>query len=144
MAKWVAARWSELKEKRLWYWIRVAAVIALGLWAGDWFAQTDAWIGWRRTCYKWLHNRVPLRPRPYATVLVLIEDDEYWGPQLSGRVPIRRDYLAKLVTSIATAHPAIIALDFKLDSPAGGTPTEYPEFANETDELARAIRELPP
>ncbi len=119
-------------------------VISLGVWAGDWIAHTDAWMGWRRSCYKWLHDRVPIKPHPYETTLVLIEDEEYWHGELSGRVPIRRDYLAKLVRAIAAANPAVIALDFKLQSPSPeGKPIEYPEYMKETDELAKAISEVP-
>ena len=56
-----------------------------------------------------------LRPiRPKRTALVLIGDDEYWGGELKRRVPIKRDYLAKLVNKLDQAQPELIVLDFIL------------------------------
>jgi CHASE2 domain-containing sensor protein len=144
MRKWFSAQWEELKQKPLGYWLRVVCVVGLGVWAGEWIAHTDIWMGWRRSCYRWLHDRVPIKPQPYATTLVLIGDEEYWRGELMGRQPIHRDYLAKLVTAIAAADPAVIALDFMLRSPTPeGESLESPEFVEETKKLVKAIREVP-
>lgn len=146
MPAWLSSHLKELSNKGVLYWIRVAGSVVLGIWAGDWVAHTDSWRGWRRSCYQFLQYVVPLRPHPYGTVLVLIKDQEYWRePGLfAHRTPIRRDTLAKLVTAIGAQGPAVIALDFNLESPSpDGNPIDEPEYASETDALATAIRELP-
>lgn len=144
MRKWLLAQLHELSEKPVRYWLRVAIFIGVGLWAGEWIAHQDIWMGWRRTCYQWLQNRVPLKPHPHATVLVLIGDEEYWGEELSGRVPLRRDYLAKLVAAVAAESPAVIALDFNLESPSvEGKQIDFPLYAKETEDLVKAISEVP-
>jgi len=143
MRTWLQARLHELGGKPIRYWIQAAIFIGIGLWAGEWIAHQNIWMSWRRSCYQWLHDRVPLKPQP-ASVLVLIGDDEYWDEELAGRVPINRGYLAKLVTAVAAESPAVIALDFNLESPSvEGKPIDYDQFAPETNDLARAIREVP-
>jgi CHASE2 domain-containing sensor protein len=146
MPGWLSSQLKELSEKGTFYWVRVAGIVVLGIWAGDWVAHTDSWRGWRRSCYQLLQYVNPLKPHPYGTVLVLIEDQEYWRePGLfAHRTPIRRDCLANLVRAIGAQDPAVIALDFNLESPSvEGNPIDEPEYAAETDKLVTAIRELP-
>jgi CHASE2 domain-containing sensor protein len=148
MGKWLTSQLKELSEKGIAYWFRVAVVVVLGVKAGDWVAHTDSWRGWRRACYQLSQSKIPpaFRPHPYVTVLVLIEDQEYWRePGLfAHRAPIRRDCLASLVRAIGAQSPAVIALDFNLESASpDGNPIDEPEYAAETDDLVAAIREVP-
>lgn len=143
MRKWFQAQLHELGGKPVRYWIHVAIFIGIGLWAGEWIAHQNIWMSWRRSCYHWLHDRVPLKPQP-ATVLVLIGDEEYWSEELAGRVPISREYLARLVTAVAAESPAVIALDFNLESPSvEGKPIDFDRYAKETNDLVKAISEVP-
>jgi CHASE2 domain-containing sensor protein len=147
MPGWLSSQLKELGEKRAFYWVQVAGIVILGIWAGDRIAHADSWRGLRRSCYQLLQYANPLKPHPYEIVLVLIEDQEYWRePGLfAHRTPIRRDCLANLVRAIGAQDPAVIALDFNLESPSvEGNPIDEPEYAAETDKLATAIRELPP
>jgi len=151
MRKWLSSQAEGLRKKRVWYWTRVALIIVAGLWVSDWIAKTGGWMKLRRSCSRALQDVAPIKPHPYATILVLIEDEEYWGlsePFRSGpfthRSPIRRDGLAKLVKAIAAEDPAVVALDLNLESPSpDGIPVDELEYAWETNELVKAIKEVP-
>jgi len=73
---------------------------------------------------------------------VVIGDDEYWNGELSARVPIKRDYLAKIVEALKEANAAVIALDFDLRSPSPvGEPVEFPDYLGETKQLLDAVKD---
>jgi CHASE2 domain-containing sensor protein len=74
------------------------------------------------------------------TTLVAIGDEEYYGPELAARKPLRRDYLARLVTRIAAAEPRLIAVDVDLRSPVpSGTSADFDDYADENRLLVAAL-----
>jgi CHASE2 domain-containing sensor protein len=143
MAAWIAKQWEALKGKGARYWAVALFVIGLGIWVGDKLAESCLWRDQRQKCYLWLNDRIPRKPHPQRTALVLIEDDEYWLGELAGRRPIHRDYLARLLSEVAKADAAVIALDFDLRSPSPkGTPREQPAYSAEADKLFNAVRDV--
>jgi len=134
---------SHLKRKGKWHWIWVIALIALGT-AGE--HLLDRYMVWERARYAASHyvQLLDVRPiRPRRTFLVLIGDDEYWNGELARRVPIKRDYLAKLVTALDKGEPEIIVLDFAFRSPTPQSGSqESTAYANETSCLLDAIRDV--
>ncbi|HUS10213.1 MAG TPA: CHASE2 domain-containing protein [Pyrinomonadaceae bacterium] len=134
-----------LKTIRFWfrnYWVRVVIIAILGIVLGEKVDDTELWINYRYHAYQLLQRLSPRKPHPQRTVLVLIGDNEYWsGKDLQARVPIKRDYLARLVDAAAAANAAAIALDFDLRSPSPeGNPLEFPEYQKETDALLLAVQ----
>lgn len=136
--RWFRTPLSWLKN----YWVRVVIIAIIGIGLGEKADDTELWIGYRYHVYQLLQNLSPRRPHPQRTVLVLVGDNEYWsGKDLQARVPIKRDYLARLVDEAAAANAAVIALDFDLRSPSPeGNPLEFPEYQKETDALLLAIQ----
>ena len=142
MAAWLLKQRDALIGKGLWYWVRALIIISIGVWAGHRLTHSDLWLNKRRQAYRWLNSWTPRKSYPRWVTLVLIEDNEYWLGELAGRKPIRRDYLAKLVSAIATANAAVVAVDFDLRSPSpDGNPVEHPVYQDETTKLCEAIRE---
>ncbi|HET6974301.1 MAG TPA: CHASE2 domain-containing protein, partial [Pyrinomonadaceae bacterium] len=113
------------------------AVAAIGVFVSSYLDKTHALLNIRYHISEFLQGLNPRGEDAQRTVLVVITDEEYWK-ELYGRVPIRRDYLAKIVRRAAELRVAVIALDFDLRSTSGGTP-EPPEFQKETIELRNAI-----
>ena len=133
---WVGIPLSFLKK----YWVRVALVAILGIYVGEIINDTECWVRIRYGAYQFLQSLSWRKPHAQRTVLVLIGDDEYWKGELESRVPIKRDYLAKLVDAASAANAAVIALDFDLRSPSPeGNPSEFPEYQAETTKLIDAI-----
>ena len=123
---WLNTPLSWLKN----YWFRVVIIAIIGIAVGEKVDNTELWIGYRYHVYQLLQNLSPRKPHPQRTALVLIGDNEYWsGLDLQNRVPIKRNYLARLVDAASAANAAVIALDFDLRSPSpDGNPLESPDY----------------
>ncbi len=102
---------------------------------GEWIGEQNLWIALRYHLYQHLQKILPKKAYAKDTVVILIGDEEYWKGEPAGRVPIKRDYLAKLVQALNELDPAVIALDFDLRS----EPSDR-EYAAETEKLARAVK----
>lgn len=129
------------------HWATVFVLIGLGSWAGHWLGERDVWIRLRYKIYERQQEIFSPRTRNAAskrTSLVLVGDDDYWkGEELARRVPINRDYLARLVRAVATANPQVIALDFNLASPVpDGSLREHSAYAEETKRFVAALKEV--
>ena len=58
-----------------------------------------------------------------------------------GAIPLKRDYLAKLVAAVNDADARVIALDFDLRSPiSDGERAPYADYANETNTLLQVLK----
>lgn len=127
--------------KHVVHWTIVAGLIAGGIYLGNVLTEKNYWINARYNVYQSLMTRIPRPLRARRTTLVLIGDDEYWKGELSSRVPIKRDYLAKIVDALREANAAVIALDFDLRSPSPvGDPVEFPDFVTEAEKLLSAVK----
>jgi len=82
----------------------------------------------------------PLYPK--RTVLVFVDDEDYWTEKLAGRSPIKRDYLASLVAALDKADADVIALDFDLRSPAPDNSRDFTAYDGETNTLVKKINEV--
>jgi CHASE2 domain-containing sensor protein len=123
------------------HWVVVVLLGVLGIYLGRWLGHEDIWIEARYRIYYALQSLVPHEPRPKATAVVLIGDDEYWKGELARRSPIKRDYLAKLVRALASANAAVIALDFDMRSPTpDGSLVNNADYERETRILVEAIK----
>jgi len=132
---------GDLVRKGSWYWSKVAILIVVGIFVGDWLTESEYWIDQRYRIYQFLQNRLPRKPHPQRTVLVLIGDYEYWRGELAGRAPIKRDYLAKVLEVLDSANPAVIAFNFDLRSPSpDGNPVEISAYEGETLKLLEAVK----
>jgi CHASE2 domain-containing sensor protein len=107
------------------------------------FSEKQIWLTGRYQVYRAYDWASPNPREPKHTVLVLIEDEEYWTGKLARRVPTRRDYLASVVKALDGCEPSVIALDFNLTSPTlDGSLVEHPEYAGETALLVDAVLEV--
>jgi len=79
----------------------------------------------------------------HNTVLVLIEDDEYWKGSYEGRRPINKGNLADLISKLDQYKPKVIALDFDFRSPTpDGSIVDYPRYAEETRKFAHVVKDV--
>lgn len=126
------------KPKRYWAFAIFSILIGMGL--GRWLEEKGAWIDLRYKIYQGFEWLNPHPPKAKRTVVVLIDDDEYWKGRLARRIPIRRDYLADLLVALDECDPAVIALDFNMRSPvADGTLTDNGEYKAETEKFRNVL-----
>src|SRR4051794_2781791 len=94
------------------YWVRTALIIVLGIFIAHKAEDTDAWLNTRYHLFQWLQWLSPRGADVQRTVMVMIGDEEYYRPdgELKRRVPLRRDYVAKLVDAAVAANAGVIVL----------------------------------
>jgi CHASE2 domain-containing sensor protein len=141
MRQLVKVIWPDIKAKGLRYWLFAAGFIAAALLASSYINRNYLILGPRYAAYQMLQGTTPGTIR-YAqrVVLVVVGDAEFWKGELDHRVPVKRDYLAKLVDVLDAANPEVLAIDFVLRSPvADGSVVETPVYWQETEKLIDAI-----
>jgi CHASE2 domain-containing sensor protein len=134
---------SQLRAKSLYHWLIAILLIGIGTFLGHKLGESHIWRDVRYKAYQCvLYRLTPRAPHPKRTVLVLINDQEFWGPPLDGRRPIKRDYLANLVRKLADANPAVIALDVDLSLPIDKNVYDNGPYKTETEVLLGAVRDV--
>ena len=112
--------WSNLRKRTAGYWIRLAVLLFLGTLAASWIGNWGAWIDVRFKVYQFLQSTLPGKG-PYVQNTApqsSIQDEDYWKGDLDQRVPIKRDYLARVVRALDYDNAGIIVLkNFDLRSP---------------------------
>lgn len=131
------------------HWIIVVIILALSSAASPLIYEE---FNLDRARYWLFQTLIEFSPRPIEPArvsVVLIGDDEFWLGELSGRRPVKRSYLAKIVQALdsESVNASVIALDFDLRLPkpnATGAPSHFDEmqadYLPETNELIDAIR----
>jgi CHASE2 domain-containing sensor protein len=140
---WASLRniWSDVKGRGPRYWIFAGLFILAGVAASGYLDKHYFFLGPRYAASQLLQRTIP-GPIPHArrVVFVSIGDDEFWKGDLDRRIPVKRDYLARLVAALDAVDPEIIALDFTLRSPvADGTIVETPAYSRETARLIDVV-----
>jgi CHASE2 domain-containing sensor protein len=110
--------WSVCRRKGVKYWIFGAGFAFVGWAIGHALEGVTAWLDLKYYTYVAIQDLRGGPARVPKPVLVRIGDAEFYGPELAARRPLKRDYLAKLVTAISNAKPQLIALDIDFRSPA--------------------------
>ena len=132
--------WRAVRGKGLRSWSKIVLIALLAVLVNGWLEEhTPLYDARNQLTQKLLEwNWRPLEPR--FVKLVLIRDVEYWQAGLAGRVPLKRDYLARIVDGLSKVGAYVIALDFDLQLPNPMMPNEeFPDYHEESLRLARSI-----
>jgi CHASE2 domain-containing sensor protein len=149
MQSWLRATISDLtsrlQKKSLAYWIRLLIAVVIVQLLVTWADSKGYITGHRYAFHRFLQKTNPTKAVDQNTVVITIDDDEYWKGKLQGRVPIKRDYLASLIEALDAAGAKVIAMDFDLRSPdPDGNPVESADYAEETKRLLETIKSVAP
>ena len=123
------------------YWIWAALAMVAGTVVGEALSEELVWMGLRYRVYSVFQSLRPRPPTPKWTALVLVDDDEYWKGELARRVPIKRDYLGKLLAALSRCRPIAVGLDFDLRSPARDV-SDNPLYSGETEVLKKEVERV--
>jgi CHASE2 domain len=75
------------------------------------------------------------------TYFIAIDDDAFWKGELARRLPLKRDYIAKLVEAVGNANPRAIVLDIDFRSPTpDGSAVSFTDYEQETGKLLQALK----
>jgi CHASE2 domain-containing sensor protein len=134
---------TELRHKGWRYWVPVLVLVIVGTLAGLWLGERYVWIRLRYSIYGKIQQATRVNEAAKDTVVVLIDDHDYWKGDLARRVPLKRDYLAKLLIHLAKNEPKAIALDIDLRSPIPEEGSEeLAAYREETELLLKTIKEV--
>lgn len=134
---------GRLRRKGLPYWARLLLTVILVKSLVGWMDRQGILEGYRTSFYQLLQRTSPFKLADKNTVVVFIDDEDYWKGELDRRVPIKRDYLAKLLDKLDVADARVIALDFDLRSPdPDGMPREAPDYVAETTMLLNSVKAI--
>ena len=92
------------------------------------FHQLLSTIDWRERRINWV-------------TLVIVDDDTFWAPPLSGIQPTNRKFLAELGLRAATAGASVVAFDFQFKSPYS-SPGDHDVRKNDNRILLTAFRDI--
>jgi hypothetical protein len=126
------------------HWIRFAALLALASYLGHVLGESNRYTDLRYAIYQ---DQLKLQRRgqayPQHTVLVLLDDDDYWGNEFEGRRPLKRDQLAALIDRLDQAGVNTVAVDIDLRSSRPDAPSfDYPGYRAEDQVLLGALRRM--
>ena len=136
--------WRQIRKKGLFYWATVVILVVVGVLVGEWLEAKGFAIKQRYELYQFMTSGLtPNEAYAERTLMVTIDDNEFWTGSLARRLPLKRDYLARLLKTLKEADPTVIALDFDFRSPTpDGSLEDNPEYASETREFLFAIKEV--
>jgi hypothetical protein len=124
------------------YWIQVILLTIVGIAAEHILDREHVLLHTRYQIYN-LQTEILYQAKPAGlnTYFVAIDDDAFWKGDLARRIPLKRDYLARLVEAIDHANPRAIVLDFDLRSPTpDGSAVSFTDYQEETGELLAALK----
>ncbi len=132
---------SDVRAKGLRYWALAGAFIVAGMILSYVIERGDLYLELSYGAYQQLQRTSPFEmDHALNVVFVAVGDDEFWKGELEQRIPIKRDYLARLVAALDQADPWVLGIDFTLRSPvAEGGLVETPAYAGETAKLIAAV-----
>lgn len=140
ISKWVRSVLSVLWKKGIRYWVTAFVFGAVGVWVSHVLADADVWLAPKYSMFMQIQDLRAVHRRVPQTVLVGIGDREYYSDVLAARKPLRRDYVARLVSKLSEAAPRLIALDIDLRSPRpDGPEADFAEYKAEDQALIEAI-----
>ena len=114
--KWAKDSYRHLSGKGVTHWLIVTILVLSGILIGEFISEHKLLIGPRHWVYKWMQRASWTSPTYSNRVYtVTITDEDFWKGPLVGRTPLKRKYLADLITRIDSVHPRVIALDVNLD-----------------------------
>ena len=138
----VAAAFLEhVVGKRL-YWFRILCLALLGIAAEHLLDHERVLLHDRYKIYN-VQTEVLYRSKPAGlnTNFVVIDDDAFWNGELARRIPLKRDWLAKLVAAVDAADPRAIVLDLDLRQPNSlGRTVPFHDYDQETHSLLIAVK----
>ncbi len=136
--------WKPIVRKGWLHWLRFAALLAAGSYVGSLLSDSPRFADIRYALYQKqvrLQHRGPIYPQ--HTVLVLLNDDDYWSPDYQARAPLKLEQLAVLLDKLNAAGANTVGFDVLLTSPLPNNPAyDFPDYAPGDDLFFAAVKRM--
>ena len=142
-----AAFWratQPIRRKGWWHWVRFAGLLALGSYLGHILSESPRFSDIRYELYQ-RQVRFQHRGRiyPQHTMLVLLDDDDYWSEEFQARSPYKRDKLAELLDRLNDSGANIVAFDIDWASPLEERPDyDFSDYRQEDEKFFSAVKRM--
>jgi len=140
----LAIAFQYLRAVPSWGW--AAIIIVFGIYVGSLLEEKHAFLDFRYKAHQWTQkfgSKLKGDLYDHNTVVVLIDDDDFWKGSYQGRRPVDKKSLADLIRKLDSYNPRVIALDFDLRSPIpDGSLVEYPQYVKDSKEFADVIKDV--
>lgn len=131
----IVGAWKSCARKGPWHWIRFAALLVVGWFAGHALKESPYLTDLRYWVYRHqleLSQHGPVYPR--RTALVVLDDADYWGADFAGRSPLKRGELALILDRLREAGANAVVLDVDLRAPHRTDPDfDFPDYRETED-----------
>ena len=133
-----------IRNKGLRYWFSALITVLLGLLGAHYLADVEVLVEARARVYQYIQEISPhSATHSRRTVLVLIDDKDYWRGDLARRKPLKKTYLAELLRKLDAANPAVIGVDIDLKAQTpDGFPLFHADYRDEIRYFLDAIRDV--
>ena len=135
---------SPIVRKGWWHWLRFSLLLAAGSYMGHLLSESPRFSDIRYELYQ---QQVRLQHRgevyPQHTVLLLLNDEDYWSNEFQARSPYKRDQLAILLDKLNEAGANTVAFDIDWSSPLPQKPGfDFSDYRHEDDLFFAAVRRM--
>ena len=133
-----------LRRKGWWHWIRFALLLAAGSYLGHILSESPRFADIRYSLYQ---RQVRMEHRgqvyPQHTVLLLLDDEDYWSEDFQARSPYKRNQLAALVDKLNEAGANTVAIDVDWSSPFPDKPDyDFSDYRAEDSLFFAAVKRM--
>lgn len=141
---WTRVVWRPIARKGWLHWLRFAALLAAGSYLGHVLSESPRFADIRYALYQKqvrLQQRGPIYPQ--HTVLVLLNDDDYWSTDYQARSPLKLEQLAALLDKLNAAGANTVGFDVFLSSPLPDQPAyDFPDYTAGDDAFFAAVQKM--
>ena len=133
-----------ITRKGWWHWVRFAGLLAVGSYLGHILSESPRFSDIRYELYQ-RQVRVQHRGRiyPQHTMLILLNDDDYWSEEYQARAPYKRDKLAELLDRLNDSGANIVGFDIDWSSPLTQKPGyDFPDYVHEDELFFSAVTRM--
>jgi CHASE2 domain-containing sensor protein len=131
-------------RKGWWHWVRFALLLAAGSYLGHILSESPRFSDIRYELYQ---KQVELQHReavyPQHTILVLLDDDDYWSDEYQARAPTKRDKIASLLDRLNEAGANTVGIDLDFSSPIPSQPDhDFSDYVKEDELLFASMKRM--
>ena len=136
--------WHPIVRKGWLHWVRFGLLLAAGSYLGHILSESPRFADIRYELYQ---KQVRLQHRgavyPRHTVLLLLNDDDYWSADFQARSPLKLEKLAVLIDKLNMAGANTVGVDVFLSSPLPEHPSyDFPDYAPGDDLFFAAVKRM--
>ncbi len=136
--------WRPIVSKGWLHWVRFALLLAVGSYIGHLLSESPRFADIRYAMYQKqvrLQRRGPIYPQ--HTVLVLLNDDDYWGRDFQARSPYKLEQLAVLLDKLNAAGANTVGFDVFLTSPLPKNPSyDFPDYVGGDEAFFASVKRM--